>query len=353
MLTSSDLLLDAIDKKLVGEVLRSISARDRAVPAIFLLCTHEWGNIGDLAINFNEVAMLERLFPHLSIFAISRSTLAANWQRFRAMITPDDVLVIHGGGNMGDLWPHEEEARLAVVETFPHNRIVSMPQSIHFENQDNLRRSMRVYRRHARLLLAVRDDRSAAVAQTHLADGVVFRTEDAVLRQEYPFSLARPKQDVLIVERDDKEKNPLNRIDALRTALLARGQRLRTTDTTVPRLPFSNTELAAKLVYGKIDEIHSANVVITDRLHGAIFALIAGRPLVVFENSYRKIEVALKNVLPAMGPRVYFADSGDDDTVLSRTLEMSTMPATTLLPSTILADAHRQFESDIERFLCL
>lgn len=350
MSTESKLLLDAIDKRMLGEQFQRMYRRDRSIPAVFLLCTHEWGNIGDLAINYNEIAQLEAVFPDRLVFAISRSALAANWQRIQQTITPDDLVAVHGGGNMGDIWPHEEAARLAVVEAFPRNRIVSMPQSIHFDDTAAQARSFDVYRRHPRLLVAVRDDRSLQIATSLLDADSVVRTEDAATRQAYPYSFKARTHTVLFVERTDHEKRADSGIDTAREALERAGLAVDSTDTMVPRLPFSNAELAAKLVYEKIDDLHSSAVVITDRLHGALFALIAGRPVVVFENTYGKIRGALESLLPSLEHRILFANERGTNVVPEAVSEMAALSPTDLKPATLLADAHRAFDQRLARF---
>ncbi|MGB4136725.1 MAG: polysaccharide pyruvyl transferase family protein [Microbacterium sp.] len=339
----SEVLFDALDKKLLGEQFHRMVTRDRHRPAVFLLCTHEWGNIGDLAINYNEVALLERLFPEHPVFPVSRSALAANWDRVRSAITPDDLIAIHGGGNLGDLWPHEEAARLAVVEQFPHNRIVSFPQSIHFDAPAAQERSMRTYGGHERLLLAVRDDRSYEIAARHLGADRVHRAEDIVTWQSYPYAFREHQDRVMLVLRDDKEKRPESGIDAVRDMLTASGA-AEVTDTSIPRLPFSNTELSAKLVYNKIDELHASRLVVTDRLHGALFALIAGRPVIVFENSYGKIRGALEHLLPALRERVRFASPTGADVTPDLIERMGALGPSGISPAVVLADAQRDFE---------
>ena len=42
------------------------------------------------------------------------------------------TVLLAGGGNLGDLWPHEQRFREQVLEDFPDTRIVQLPQSMHF-----------------------------------------------------------------------------------------------------------------------------------------------------------------------------------------------------------------------------
>lgn len=342
-------LLDSLDKKLLGQSLAQMYQRDRTAPAIFLLGTHEWGNIGDLAINYSEVAFLENTFPRRAVFPISRSALGANWQRIRATIGRHDIIAIHGGGNFGDIWPHEEVARRRIVEAFPHNAIISMPQSIHFGKESALAEAAKTYNGHKKLLLTVRDDKSFAIAEQHFPSAHVYRTEDIVTTYAFPFPFLSDAGDIIFVQRDDVEKRPESRIDAVKKAV-EKKHIVRTTDTTVPGLEFVNTELAAKVVYRKIDELHSARVIVTDRLHGAVFALLAGRPVVVFENSYGKIGGALKNLLPRLQERIIFADGMDDARVVSEIERLRALPETDMTPSRVLRSEHAAFVSKLQTF---
>ncbi|MFS0852620.1 polysaccharide pyruvyl transferase family protein [Microbacterium sp. 179-I 3D4 NHS] len=344
------LLLDAIDKKLLGRSFEAILKRDRNAPTVFLLCTHEWGNLGDLAINYNAVALLESAFPDRPVFAISRSALAANWQRLTDAVDAHDLIAVNGGGNLGDLWPHEEAARLAVVARFPHNRIVSLPQSIHFRDTANLRASMAAYDRHPRLLLTVRDDPSLDIARSHLAEESVVRAEELATRQLYPFPFRPRLSRTLFAERADLERRPGSRIAELRAAAADAGIRTVVTDTVVPDVRFSNLELGAKLVYDKIDEFHASDLVVTDRLHGALFALIAGRPVVVFENSYGKIGAALRSLVPAFAERIVFADDMAIQDLLSRMHGLASLEDSAVRPADVLSDAHRRFELRLREF---
>lgn len=67
------------------------------------------------------------------------------------------TIFLHGGGNLGDLWPMHQELREQVITDFPGNRIIQLPQSICFEQRDNLRRARRILEGHDRLTILTRD----------------------------------------------------------------------------------------------------------------------------------------------------------------------------------------------------
>ena len=65
---------------------------------------------------------------------------------------------------MDDLYPSLENARTFVVRSFPHNKVVSFPQTISFRDTPNGRRllnhSRRIYSRHKDFTICVREEYS-------------------------------------------------------------------------------------------------------------------------------------------------------------------------------------------------
>lgn len=344
------LRLDALDKRILGLDFQRAESRDRATPAVFNLGLHEWGNIGDLAINVAETLMLEKIFrPGHQVFSYTRSTLAANWQRIQTIIGPEDLIVIHGGGNLGDIWPHEEAARLAIVNTFVKNRIISLPQSIHFSDPAKARASARTYQRHPALTIALRDDESYDRALRTFPGVHCVRAEDSATRIVLPFPFNPERSDFTFIERADAERRPHDSLPRLRAELDSDGFVTKVTDTVVHSLPFSNREIASKLVYNTIDELHGTGVVLTNRLHGAVFALIAGRPVIVSENSYGKIMPALKNLQTQIPTSIYNAEAFTRSEVVALARDLRNRPHTLATPAAVLRSEHDQFDDFIFR----
>ena len=85
--------------------------------------------------------------------------------RARRRIDNQTILVLQGGGNFGDLYPVHQNFREEIVRGFPDNRIVVLPQSVHFSSPAELERSARTFSRHRDLILCVRDHES--LSQVH------------------------------------------------------------------------------------------------------------------------------------------------------------------------------------------
>jgi pyruvyl transferase EpsI len=282
--------------------------RDKSSPVFVLLGTHDYGNIGDLAINYCEKVFLGS-FDTYPLYVFSRRTLLANWQLIQKSVSKDDIIFIHGGGNMGDIWLNEERARRKIVEDFPDNKIISLPQSIKFYSKEELLTSKRVYGSHKSLLMFVRDDASFDFAQKQFEGVDIYRTEDIVFNYVYTAPERESSGAVLFFERNDREKGS-DDLSLIRDKVNELGYDNYTSDTVVEGMVAPTDGIGAELVYDKIDEAHAARVVVTNRLHGAVFALLAGRPVIVVDNSYGKVSGALKNVASIVRGRLIFSDDG-------------------------------------------
>ena len=75
------------------------------------------------------------------------------------------TVLLAGGGNLGDLWPHEQRFREQVLEDFPDTRIAQLPQSMHFRKDENLERAQKVFAAHPDFTVLLRDPVSFAAAQ--------------------------------------------------------------------------------------------------------------------------------------------------------------------------------------------
>ena len=119
------------------------------------------GNVGDNAIWLGEMAYLKHRRARIA-YACDIETYSAAALRQRVGAGP---ILIHGGGNLGDVWPEHQHFRTRVISDFPHNPIVQFPQTIHFKDPAGLAEAKRTFGGHPRLAILVRDTRSLEFAQ--------------------------------------------------------------------------------------------------------------------------------------------------------------------------------------------
>ncbi|OZG62119.1 Polysaccharide pyruvyl transferase [Bifidobacterium hapali] len=212
-------------------------------------------------------------------------------------VTPEDVIFLHGGGNMGSLYWQEECYRCDIISMLPHNKIVLFPQTISYddtpESQRCLKHTQHVYGRHRNLHLVARETVSYSRMREYYPNNDVRLTPDIVLSlTDQATANPADRKGVLLCMRNDAEKTTSDSAQRrLEAAVTASGESWTYTDTTVPNTfaPISK-ERGEELVLGKFDEFRHARLVITDRLHGMIFSAVTGTPCIAMNNSVHRHE---------------------------------------------------------------
>ncbi len=116
------------------------------------------GNIGDLLIMKGTMRFFSRNQIRLSLMA-GYYNYRPNWTK------PGDVVVFQGGGNFGDLYSGPQQIREEAINRLRNNRIIILPQSIHFESVQNYQKSVDLLAKHQDLHIFVRDAASYELAK--------------------------------------------------------------------------------------------------------------------------------------------------------------------------------------------
>jgi len=302
---ADDGLVDVLRASVLEE-LRRLLAGHRSV-AIVDFPFHR--NAGDAAIWAGERAALSAL-------GVDARYVADAWlyrpDRLREA-HPDGPVLLHGGGNVGDIWPWAQERREQLLRDLPDRDVIQLPQSIHFSSQDAAARFAEVIAKHGRYTLCVRDADSRERGRELGAASVV-------LMPDMAFGLGpirrRPRgtTPVLVLARDDREAaGGLSRAslpatvrredwrlgrwadagwhvrrDAVRAARLLAGAPA-LARASRPPLTRTYDGMARVVLEHGLDLLASADVVVSDRLHAHILCLLLGLPHVMLDNTYGKI----------------------------------------------------------------
>ena len=123
-------------------------------------------NVGDSAIWLGELAMLRQVTGRGPVYV-------STWHDFDAdafrRACPTGTLFLHGGGNLGDIWPHHQRFREHLLATVRDRPVVQLPQSIHFRDPARAGRFAALAAEHPDFTLYVRDARSHAFATARIA----------------------------------------------------------------------------------------------------------------------------------------------------------------------------------------
>ena len=117
----------ALSKK-ISEALTPLINRD-----YWLLEVPYYSNIGDTLIWQGERDFLGTL-PHKCLGMHSLESFAF------PEIDKNDLILFQGGGNFGDLWTRHHDFKMKVVEMYPDNEFIFLPQTVYFEREENMRK---------------------------------------------------------------------------------------------------------------------------------------------------------------------------------------------------------------------
>jgi exopolysaccharide biosynthesis predicted pyruvyltransferase EpsI len=235
----------------------------------------------------------------------------------RASLPEGGVVLIHGGGNFGDLWYGHQLHREQVARDLPDLPIIQLSQSVYFASQAKAERANAELGAHPDLTLLIRDRGSLARAERQLPDVATQYCWDMALGWQPPQRrLARATRRPLVLARTDKEAASGLGSVGLGAELGAQADRadwknlgadavawhlLRALPRLAHRVPALRKPAFQLLMRTCIDAINVINVrggvrllrdrpvAVVDRLHAHILAALLEVPHVALDNSYGKI----------------------------------------------------------------
>ena len=273
---------------------KAASLRKNDKKIAFILGCVEYLNYGDLAIGESVEQYVSKYY---STVEISQDETIKYIGKIKKIVRNNDLIVLPGGGNIGDVWKYDENIRRLVIKTFPNNKIIIFPQSINFldTNSTYFKESVKLYSAHGKLTLFLRDFESLRKAEEYYKDLKTILIPDSVfLLRSNPNFVKHMTNKVGLCFRDDKEqssdtiKQCLNIID-----LLVDNDVEFDFITTVER---GKTNLIERkdLVKEKLEEISSYKIIFTDRLHCIIFCSLTLTPCIALNNSNNKIKAFIE-----------------------------------------------------------
>ena len=253
-----------------------------------LLQTPLHGNLGDHAISLAENELLGELGIRCAEYPWTKGS-----EKLLARFTPRDKLVlIHGGGFIGSLWPNEEERLENSLLAYKNQRVIVFPQTVYFdmstpEGKAFFEASRSIFGSHPDLTIFVRERYSYAFMKEYIPEVKTILVPDTVLLLQ-PDVKGKNRRGANICLRQDKERTLT---DEERTRLIkliqAEFSSLHYTDIVLK--DHVNLERREGAVQDKFEEFASSEIVVTDRLHGMIFAAITETPCIVVNSRSHKI----------------------------------------------------------------
>jgi pyruvyl transferase EpsO len=228
-------------------------------------------NVGDQSILLGARDYLQNIHEELVIVN----------ERARFKVKGSDTIYFLGGGNFGDIYLPTHLDKIRRLHTFDANKVIFLPQAVYFCKHQSItqtRKALAMYK--GELSLFVRDKMSKTIAENSLGIEAELLPDSSILLQPKLEEWVKGiyGEGILYVRREDEESK------------LKLNFRIPTSDIMMAGVPF-RPEFSVRLVASLIA---ARKLIITDRLHAALLAVLVGRHAILLPNSYHKNEAFCK-----------------------------------------------------------
>ena len=296
-------------------------------PRVFYLGITEHSNLGDLAQYYCIKRWLEMNFIEYEIYEFESTTVVDNRfgfiDKFRKVLREDDIIFFQSGYTTQDLGGNHEYMHRLIIDNFPTAKIVLMPQTIFFGNEENKLRTAKSYNQGKRTIFLARDRISYEMAIEMFPDILVKLYPDIVTTLIGQFKFGEKQNKVLFCCRNDGEKLYS---DVEIQQLINRVEELVPTEISDTTIKVNYKKIRRNLKYyieNEIEKFSKYKLIITDRYHGNIFALAANTPVIILKTKDHKVTTGAEWFKGVYDENVFLADSLDDAyNILERILPM-------------------------------
>lgn len=259
---------------------------------IFLVGTPVHENIGDAAIAYSELEYLKEILPNdTTVVEINQNQMIEYLDVIKKVIKKDMLILLHGGGNMGDEWSKEENDRRKFMNHFSKNRMIIMPQTIFYKNENNFLESKEYYKKFDKLTIVARELESYKILKENYSNDIILTPDIVLILKNISNNLmynTAKKEGCLTCYRNDNEISMTSQMKSRIEKILSDKKIIVIhTDMINDGQIFSQDRF--KVIKAKLKEISNAQLVITDRLHCMVFCYLTQTPCIVFSNYNHKV----------------------------------------------------------------
>lgn len=261
----------------------------------FLLDAASYNNLGDQAIAYAISCFIKDNFGANSLVSINEREVIGYLRSLQKIIKLTDVIILSGGGNMGDLYPRYEALRRLIIKKFPNNKIIIFPQTIDYTNDKygrrELKKSADIYSKHKFLTVCARESKSYDIMKSIYPNVLLVPDIVLYLYGKLEVEDISRSNTVGICLREDKESVISGQ---LRREILETAQSNFENIVYLSTMGQSSSAITTDsqrydAIKSKLKEFSECRLIITDRLHGMIFSVLAGVPCIAIDNSNKKV----------------------------------------------------------------
>jgi len=249
---------------------------------------------------------------------------------------PTGAILLHGGGNLGDVWPKFQSFREQVVRDFPERKVIQLPQTLYFNAPERAREANKIFGDHPDLTVMLRDENSMHRAEKLLPSVRTMFVRDMALGWTPDVAASDGTREILILARNDTEAKgstaslagelgDFGRVEVADWGLrgmelakwkstklpgrIARQHRLLLdSQMTSKLLASSYAQMLSLNLRAGLDQFRNRKLIVTDRLHAHVLASMMQIPHVVLDNSYGKVRSIYDDYTHEF-PSAHFASS--------------------------------------------
>ncbi len=273
-------------------------------------------NLGDQAQRCCITKWIRKNFPDSLIFEVTSAAFnvsrKAVLEKLKIKIRPDDWIVMQSGYTMTGIHPDEIPHRL-ITGTFTDNTVLFFPQTIRFVSEKEKQNTVEAIAKNRNVILLTRDKLSFETAKKEFKAAEIGCCPDIVTTEIGNFSFSNERDGILFCMRNDAEQFYERREILRLMERLKEHGRVDLTDTTMHGMKFcEDSDAVWQQILMVIESFSTYRLIVTDRYHGTIFALIAATPVVVLRTNDHKVTSGVEWFRSVYDDYVELADDLED-----------------------------------------
>lgn len=297
------------------KIINAIKNDDTLNRKIYYFGVPEHSNLGDLAQCYCIRRFFEKYFPDYIVVEIySRNYLDNSFglrDYLKHNISKNDLIFFQSGYCTQDIGGREDYMHQAVIQDFPDNQLVMLPQTVYFQSEERKKLASRIYDAHKKLFFIARDRVSYEAAKEMFPHIMVECYPDIVTTLIGQYEFDSERNGILFCIRNDSEKYYSDSEICDLMGRLKHVEKCDRLDTTIRVKPYVIMNYLKKFIEDYFYKFAQYKMVITDRYHGTIFSLIANTPVIVIQTKDHKVRTGVDWFKGVYDDQVYFAENLD------------------------------------------
>jgi len=270
---------------------------DKPKAVILLVPIH--GNIGDQALGLAGRRFVDDHFPEYEVVEVTMPNLFLEIFALKRHLKKGDLVFVQGGGSMGSRYFIEELSRWVIFSQLKDFTRVLFPQSSSFDLKSWSGKritaiSKWIYKKYSKnLIVCIRDKFSLNFMEKNFPGVSCHFFPDIVLYLD-EFKSNRQRSGVMYCLREDVESRfSEGERKKMMAEIESRFEHCVPFATTIENTSFSIPQ-GRKEVEKLVERLGSAELVITDRLHGVILSYISNTPVMAIPTIDHKLSEFFK-----------------------------------------------------------